>query len=94
MLTGICEFQLLLPGARSLKDKRSRIKSLQARLGNKFNAAVCETDHQERWQRAAIGVAVIGNERRHVENMLDNITDFIEGFSDEIILLQADREII
>ncbi len=94
MLTGICEYQLLLPGARSLKDKRSRLKSLQARLSNKFNAAVCESGDQELWQRACLGVAVVGNERRHIESMLDNITAFIEGFSDEIVLLQTDREII
>lgn len=94
MLTGMCEYQLLLPGAHSLKEKRSRLKSLQARLGNKFNAAICESGDQELWQRARIGIAVVGNERRHVENMLDNITAFIESFSDEIILLQADREIL
>ena len=44
MLVGVCEYQLFLPNAHSLKEKRALLKSLQARLRNKFPAAVCEAE--------------------------------------------------
>ena len=94
MLIGVCEYRLFLPGVHSLKDKRALLKSLLARLQNKFNAAVCEAADQDVWQSAVIGVAVVGNERRHIESMLDNITAFIEGFSPEMELVAADKELL
>jgi hypothetical protein len=78
----------------NLKEKRALIKSLLARLQNKFNAAVCEAAEQDLWQRATVGVAVVGNERRHVESMLDNIGEFVENFSVEIELLDVEREVL
>ncbi len=94
MLAGICEYQLFLPNAHSLKQKRMLIKSLLARLHNKFNAAACEAAEQELWQSAVIGVAVVGNSRRHIESMLDNITDFVEGFSPEIELVSVQKDVL
>lgn len=93
MLVGVCEYKLFLPAVHSLKEKRVLLKSLIARLQNKFNAAVCEADEQDLWQRATLGVAVVGNERRHVDSMLNNITEFVEGFSVEIELLDVQQEI-
>lgn len=94
MLIGVCEYELFLPGVHSLKEKRALLKSLTARLQNKFNAAVCEAAAQDMWQRAVVGVAVVGNERRHIESMLDNITAFVEGFSPELELVAANRELL
>ena len=68
MLVGICEYQLFLPNAHSLKEKRAVLKSLQARLHNKFPAAVCEAEQQELWQRSTLGVAVLSNQQRHLES--------------------------
>jgi uncharacterized protein YlxP (DUF503 family) len=94
MLVGVAEFKLFLPSVHNLKEKRALIKSLLARLQNKFNAAVCEAAEQDLWPRATVGVAVVGNERRHVESMLDNIGEFVENFSVEIELLDVEREVL
>ncbi|MBI3286705.1 MAG: DUF503 family protein, partial [Chloroflexi bacterium] len=37
MVVGVCSIQLSMPGNRSLKDKRSVLKSLMARVRQKFN---------------------------------------------------------
>ncbi len=94
MLVGIAEYQLFLPNAHSLKDKRALLKSLQARLHNKFPAAVCEAGQQELWQRSTLGVAVVGNQQRHVESMLASIGQFVENFSPDLELTDIRQEII
>ncbi len=94
MLVGVCEYQLFLPNAHSLKEKRALLKSLQARLRNKFPAAVCEAEQQELWQRSTLGVAVVGNQQRHVESMLASITEFVEDFSPELELLEIRQDIL
>ncbi len=94
MLVGICEYQLFLPNAHSLKGKRAVLKSLQARLHNKFPAAVCEAEQQELWQRSTLGVAVLSNQQRHLESMLASITAFVENFSPELELLEFKQEIL
>ena len=90
MLVGICEYQLFLPNAHSLKEKRAVLKSLQARLHNKFPAA----EQQELWQRSTLGVAVLSNQQRHLESMLASITAFVENFSPELELLEFKQEIL
>ena len=94
MLVGVCEYQLFLPNAHSLKEKRALLKSLQARLRNKFPAAVCEAEQQELWQCSTLGVAVVGNQQRHVESMLASITEFVEDFSPELELLEIRQDIL
>jgi len=78
MIVGICQLNLSIPGAHSLKDKRQVLKSLMARVMGSFNASVAEVGQNDLWQSAAIGIAVVGNDRGFVNSTLDNIIDFIE----------------
>ncbi len=79
MVVGICQLNLSIPGAHSLKDKRQVLKSLMARVRGSFNASVAEVGQNDIWQSAVIGIAVVGNDRGFVNSALDNIIDFIEG---------------
>jgi uncharacterized protein YlxP (DUF503 family) len=65
--------------ARSLKDRRRILKSLLARLGNRYNVSVAESGESEMWQRAEIGVAVISNSTPHVHEMLSEVMRFVES---------------
>ncbi|MDP3793591.1 MAG: DUF503 domain-containing protein, partial [Candidatus Uhrbacteria bacterium] len=47
MTVGLCRVWLRLPQNHSLKDKRQVVKSLIARLHNKFNVAVAEVDDHD-----------------------------------------------
>ena len=44
-----------------------------------YAAAVAEVDHQDLWQRAALGVAVVSGERRHVGEMLQSVRRLVEA---------------
>jgi uncharacterized protein YlxP (DUF503 family) len=56
MIIGVCTIELDIPAA-SLKDKRHIIKSVIARLRNKFNISVAEVDHLDSWQGASASLS-------------------------------------
>ena len=60
MIVGTLRIQLVLRGCRSLKEKRRVIKGLKSTLSGKFNIAVAETENQDVWQSAEIGVVTVG----------------------------------
>jgi uncharacterized protein YlxP (DUF503 family) len=70
---------LHLPDNASLKGKRKEIKSLKAQLHGRFGAAVSETDHHDLWQRATLTVALLGRERRTVDESADAVQRFTES---------------
>ena len=61
--------ELFIPHALSLKDKRMVLRRVKDRLG-KFNVAVAEVEHQDLWQRAALGIVAISTSAEHVEQQL------------------------
>jgi len=79
MFVGIVRIELHLPGAASLKDKRAVLRSLKERIRQQARAAVAEVDHQDLWQRAALGVAVVSGERRQVGELLQSVRHLADG---------------
>ena len=86
MFAGIVRIELHLPASQSLKDKRSIVRGLKDRIRERVHAAVSEVDHQDLWQRAALGVAVVSGESHQVTEMLDSVRRLVEGtFGAELI---------
>ncbi|MDP2800051.1 MAG: DUF503 domain-containing protein [Deltaproteobacteria bacterium] len=79
MVIGICWLDLHLPENGSLKGKRKVIKSIIARVRDKFNVSIGEVDGHDLWQKAQLGIAAVGNDRRVVNSALDKIAGFIES---------------
>jgi uncharacterized protein YlxP (DUF503 family) len=80
MLVALCRFDLRIPGVMSLKEKRHVLKTLTASIRQKFNVSVAEVDHQDLWQRAAIGVASVAGEGYHVRRVIHEVERHIETF--------------
>jgi uncharacterized protein YlxP (DUF503 family) len=78
MFIGTLQIELYLPGCLSLKEKRFVLQSLKSRLRNKFNVSVAEVDYLDKWQRTVIACAVVSNEKKHVDSMLDSVFRFID----------------
>jgi uncharacterized protein len=76
----ILSVSLHIPAAQSLKQKRMVLKSLKDRTRSKFNVSIAELGGQEKWQRAIMGFAMIGNDNRYVNSCMENILSFIEKF--------------
>ena len=79
MTVGLCQVWLRLPENGSLKEKRRVIKSLLARLHNKFNVAVAEVDDQDRWQMASLGITCVTTSEGHAHQMMASVVAFIRS---------------
>ena len=78
MIVGIARITLELPGAHSLKEKRSVVKSLLARVQNRFNVSVAEIEAQDTWGIAVIGITCVTTSGRHADEMVANAVRFVE----------------
>jgi uncharacterized protein YlxP (DUF503 family) len=78
MLLGICTLNLYFPDSRSLKDKRSIIKGLKLRIRNNFNVSVSEINNHDLWKNTTLGIACVGNEKRYLNDVLNEVIKFIE----------------
>lgn len=85
MVVGVCRLAFSLPGNASLKGKRSVVRRIVDRTRAKFNAAVAEVDDLDSHRRAVIGVAVVSNDSRHANSMLDHISTFMSGISEAVM---------
>lgn len=79
MIVGVLRAELYLPRAHSLKERRSVVKSLRDQLRGRFNVAVAELDINERWQRAAIGCTVLGEDRRYLQGLLQAVSTWLRA---------------
>lgn len=78
MVVGIGTVVLRIHGNTSLKGKRRVLKGIIARVRNTFNCSVAEVGANDSYQRAEIGFALVGNDRRHINSKLDKVVNFIE----------------
>lgn len=71
--------EIHVPEAQSLKDRRSVVKSLKDQMRGRFNIAIVELEPEEKWQRAAIGIAAVGDSRAAVEGVLRDVADWLRA---------------
>jgi uncharacterized protein len=93
MIIGAVSLRLYLPGCNSLKGKRGLLKPLLARLHKEFNVAAAETDLQDVWQSAELGLVAVANEGAHVESELRRIVSWIEHNRPEVEIVDAAFEL-
>ena len=85
-------FRLHAPWVHSLKEKRMIVKSLIAKLQNKYHVSVAEIDEQDTHQIIVIGVAAIVPHNAMADSLMDEISVFVEE-NCEAEILNEDREI-
>ena len=72
--------------AQSLKDKRAVLNRIKSRVANKFNVSIAEVDGQSVWNYACLGIAIVSNDQKHSNRVLNKIIEHIEEIGDcEII---------
>ncbi len=72
----VMRIDLLVPGARSLKDRRQGVKSLKERLRNRFGAACAEVGELDSWTRASLGIAAVSNEKSFLQDLAGAIEQY------------------
>jgi uncharacterized protein YlxP (DUF503 family) len=93
VIVGLLTLDLHFPGARSLKDKRQALRSLETRLRNRFNVAVAEVEHQDLWQRGRLAVVSVNTDHVHLETTLQGAASEA-AHAREIIVLSEETEFL
>jgi uncharacterized protein len=93
VVIGLLTLDLHVPAARSLKDKRQALRSLETRVRNRFNVSVAEVEHQDLWQRSRLAVVAVNTDEAHLQATLRRVEAEAEG-SREIQVLSAEVELL
>lgn len=93
MFVGIIKIDFHLPFCHSLKEKRHLLSRLKGRVKGKFSIQVSEVGYQDKWQRAELGLALVGSDQRFMQSLMDQVLRFIEesGLGE---LLDLNQEIV
>ncbi len=94
MNVAVCKLKLRLPENQSLKGKRQVVKSVIARVNNKFNVSIAEVEAQDLWQIATLGIACVSNSAQHANQVLSSVVDFISQSRLEAEMLDYEIEIL
>jgi uncharacterized protein YlxP (DUF503 family) len=73
MVIGLLVLELHFPGARSLKDKRQALRSLEQRVRHRHNVSLAEVEHQDLWQRATLACVAVNTDQAHLESTLSAV---------------------
>ncbi len=93
MPIGYLTLHLHLPGCASLKEKRSRLKPLMARLHREFNVSAAEMDRNDAWQEAILGCALVSNDPAHAQRALQSIARWVETNWHDVSLVDERMEL-
>ena len=86
-------FRLHAPWVHSLKEKRMIVKSLVAKLQNKFHVSAAEIDEQDMHQIIVIGVAAVVPHNAMADSLMEDISRFVEE-NCEAEIVDEEREIL
>jgi uncharacterized protein YlxP (DUF503 family) len=92
MIIATITFKLHAPWVHSLKEKRMIVKSILAKLENRFHVSAAEIDEQDTHQIIVIGVAAIVPHNARADSLMENISRFVEE-NCEAEIIDEEREI-
>ena len=92
MIVGAVKVTIYAPWVHSLTEKRMVVKSLCAKIKNKFNVSVAEVEDQDLHQRIVLGIVCVVSEVGVANSMVDNVLNFIER-NTEGEIIDIEREL-
>lgn len=93
MVVGVLRLDLMLEGVQSLKEKRSRVNKILARIRNAYPVSAAEVGHQDLWQRAALGVSMVSSDEALIHSLFQRLEDDL-CCSGLLNLLDSDIELL
>jgi len=78
MVVGVATFELHIPSARSLKDKRRVVKALIERLHHRYRLSIVESRYHDLHQRAEIGLAAVAVSAGELERLLEEVHNIVD----------------
>lgn len=87
MPVAVSVFELHVPHARSLKEKRRVIKSMIERIHNRYRVSIAETAHHDLHQRSEISIAVVHSSSHHLEQIMERIRETVDSTPEAVLTL-------
>ncbi|MHC4562641.1 MAG: DUF503 domain-containing protein [Planctomycetota bacterium] len=84
-IVGLVHLELNIVQAASIKDKRRAVKSFKDRMAHTHNVSIAEVDGLDDRRRAVLAAAIVGNDRRYVEGVLQRIVNAAGSHRDMIL---------
>lgn len=88
----VLKIKLYAPWVHSLKEKRMIVKSIQAKIRNKFQVSVAEVESQDVHQTIVIAVAAIVAHQAQADSMEEEILRLVE-VNTEAEIIDSEAEI-
>lgn len=73
MFIGVARYELFIPDATSLKDKRQVLRSVTQSVQNRLHLSISEIEYQDKWQRAALGVSCVSQSPERCRQVLQEV---------------------
>jgi hypothetical protein len=83
------QVDIRLYDVHSLKEKRSIVKKIMSQILRTHAVSVAEVDHQDLWQRTALGFAAAAAHPGHVDRILHAVERDLRERSDIEVLSTA-----
>lgn len=93
MVIGISVFELHIPHARSLKQKRKVVRGLMDRIHHRFRVSISETDFHDLHQRSEIAVAAIARSETDGQRLLESIRQLVD-LEEGAVLVHWDPQLL
>lgn len=88
-----CWIDLDLP-SRTLKDKRSIVKSMLRRVQRQFNVSVAEVDLQDVTGAAVIGLVTVSSSAQYAEGTLQKAVRWLEQQRLDAVIVEYHIEVL
>ncbi len=92
MFIATAEIKLYAPWLHSLKEKRMLVRSIVAKVQNRFHIAIAEIGAQDMQQTAILGLAAVSSSKSEAEAVIGRAVAFVESHT-EAELLEVRREL-
>lgn len=93
MFVGIVNLKVYIPFSHSLKEKRMEVKSICAKVKNKFNVSIAEVEDHDVHQTIGLGLALVSNNKKYIDSTIDKVINYIES-NTEGEIIQVNREVL
>lgn len=91
---GLLTLHLQLPGCNSLKEKRSIIKPILARLHREFNVSAAEVDRHDAWREAVLACVLVSSDPTQTMRVLQQVLEYVEKNWPDAPVLDQQIELI
>jgi uncharacterized protein YlxP (DUF503 family) len=93
MVIGTAKIKIYSPWVHSLKEKRMIVKSICAKVHNRYNVSIAEVEEQDIHQICVLGYACVAGDAAQADSITDNVFNFIEG-NIEGDIVEVQRELV